>query len=99
MSKFLRSLSDGSLRCRYCGDEECRCMEDGWTTVEFITIWRYGDKGTSILMQFKRQKLPNGKLIPSGYRIWIPKKQSKKLDLILKKVTLNNDFLNKLRFS
>lgn len=98
MSKFLRSLTDGSLRCRYCGDKECNCMEDGVTTVRFIAIWRYGDKGTSILLQLAKQTLPNGKKIPSGYKIWIPLKNMHGIDELLKKVGLDNDFLNKLRF-
>ena len=98
MSKFLRSLADGSLRCRYCGDKECDCMEDGVTTVKIIAIWKYGDKGTSFLVQLAKQKLPNDKQIPSGYRIWIPQKAIHGLDELLKKIGLDNDFLNRLRF-
>lgn len=98
MGKFLRSVSDGSLRCRYCGDSECNCMEDGITSINFITIWRYGDNGTSVLLQPARQTLPNGKKIPSGLKIWIPLGEVYGIDEYLKKAGINNDFLNKLRF-
>ena len=98
MGKFLRNLTDGSLRCKYCGDKECNCMEDGWTEVDIIAVWRYGDKGTSTLIQLAKQTLPNGKKIPSGYRLWIAQKDQLNLDPLLKKMTLKNDFLNKLRF-
>ena len=98
MSKFLRSLTDGSLRCRYCGDKECNCMEDGITTVNFTAIWKYGEKGTSILVQLAKQKLPNGKKIPSGHKIWIPMNKVTGIDELLKKMGVDNDFLNRLRF-
>lgn len=98
MGKFLRSLSDGSLRCRYCGDNMCNCLEDGMTSVGFICIWKYNEWGTSILIQLAKQTLPNGKKIPSGYKIWIPTKSFSGIDDILKKVGIDNDFINKLRF-
>jgi hypothetical protein len=50
MSKFLRSLTDGSLRCKYCGDKECNCMEDGMTTIRIIGCWEFPDSPWSILV-------------------------------------------------
>jgi hypothetical protein len=73
-------------------------MEDGITTIEFTSIFKYGDKGTSIFLQPKRQKLPNGKVIPSGHKIWIPFSAIHGIDDLLKKIGIDNDFLNKLRF-
>lgn len=98
MSKFLRSLADGSLRCRYCGDRECDCMEDGITTVKIIAIWNHKDHPYASWVQLAKQKLPNGKQIPSGKRIWIPVKHIHGIDELLKKMGVDNDFLNKLRF-
>jgi hypothetical protein len=96
MGKFLRSLTDGSLRCRYCGDTECLCMEDGKSRVEFTQIWHQNEH--SVLIQFRKQVLPNGKKIPSGYKIWIPLRDIHGIDLILKHARIENSRLNKLRF-
>jgi hypothetical protein len=98
MGKFLRSLSDGSLRCKYCGDKNCDCMEDGTTSVNFTKLWQYNEWGTAVLIQLSRQILPNGKRIPSGYRIWIPSSRYTGIDVLLKKIGIDNDFLNRLRF-
>jgi len=73
-------------------------MEDGITTINIIAVWRYGSNGTSILVQPARQTLPNGKRIPSGQRIWIPTKHMHGLDPLLKKIGVDNEFLNKLKF-
>jgi len=98
MSKFLRSLTDGSLRCKYCGDKECNCMEDGMTTIRIIGCWEFPDSPWSILVQPAKQTLPNGKKIPSGHKIWIPKDKCFGIDSLLKKMGVDNSFLNKLRF-
>jgi len=73
-------------------------MEDGITTINIISIWKYGDKGNSLLVQPAKQTLPNGKKIPSGYKIWIPTSKVHGIDELLKKIGVDNDFLNKLRF-
>jgi hypothetical protein len=103
MGKFLRSLTDGSLRCKYCGDEQCICMEDGITILKMISIWEYPNKyrlngDPSIFVQLAKQKLPNGKQIPSGQKVFIPKGAMINKDDLLKTITLTNDFLNRLRF-
>jgi hypothetical protein len=96
MSKFLKSLSDGSLRCRYCGDKECNCLEDGKTTLEYKEIWFENE--WSVLIQFKQQRLVSGKKIPSGYKVFICKRDIIKRDTLLKKITITNDQINRLRF-
>jgi hypothetical protein len=73
-------------------------MEDGITTLNIISIWKYGEKGSSMLVQLARQTLPNRKKIPSGHKIWIPMKNVHHIDETLKKIGLDNDFINKLRF-
>jgi hypothetical protein len=73
-------------------------MEDGITTVNFIAIWKYGDKGTSMCVQLAKQKLPNGKKIPSGHKLWIPLSVIHGCDDNLKKMGIDNSYLNKLRF-
>ena len=101
MGKFLRSLTDGSLRCKYCGDSECLCMEDGLTKVGIVGVYNYYNKETkytSTFVQFRKQVLPNGKKIPSGAKIYIPSKECGDIDEVLKTITLTNDFINKLRF-
>jgi len=96
MGKFLRSLTDGSLRCKYCGDNDCSCLEDGYTVLSFITIWHTTDLAINI--QLKQQILVNGKKIPSGHRVWIRKKDVGGIDELLKKITVTNDMVNRLRF-
>ena len=96
MGKFLRSLTDGSLRCRYCGDKECNCLEDGNTTLLLRYIWHRTEKAT--LIQFKKQTLPNGKKIPADYKIWIRNIDISGVDDVLKKITIDNDAINKLVF-
>ena len=96
MGKFLRSLTDGSLRCRYCGDKDCDCLEDGETTLSFRVIWHRTDKAS--LIQFKKQTLSGGKSIPAGYKIWIRNTDISGIDDVLKKITIDNDAINKLVF-
>ena len=96
MGKFLRSLTDGSLRCKYCGDRKCLCMEDGQTELGIIAV--YKDTGKATLIQFRRQTLPNGKEIPSGYKIWIPNTRIYGIDYILKMAVIDNDSVNKMVF-
>lgn len=98
MGKYLRSLVDGSLRCKYCGDKECDCMEDGITTIRIISVWKYSDAPWAILVQPAKQTLPNGKKIPSGHKIWIPTDKYYGIDTLLKKMSVDNSFLNRLRF-
>lgn len=98
MGKFLKSLTDGSLRCKYCGDKECNCMEDGITTIKIIGVWKYDTCPNSVLVQPAKQILPNGKKIPSGLKLWIPKNKIVGIDELLKKMGVDNDFLNRLRF-
>ena len=97
MGKFLRSLTDGSLRCKYCGDNECLCMEDGHTDIGIVAIWHRTDKAT--LIQFRKQTLPNGKKIPAGYKVWIRNMDISGTDDVLKKITIENDAINKLVFN
>jgi hypothetical protein len=73
-------------------------MEDGWTTVRIIAVWKYGEKSDSWLVQLAKQTLPNGKKIPSGQRVWVPVEDRHGLNPLLKKIGLSNDFLNRLRF-
>ena len=96
MGKFLRNLTDGTLRCRYCGDSECNCMEDGKTKLEFVTIWK--DTGKARLVQLRKQVLANGKRIPSGINLWIPNVLTYKIDLILKTIVVDNKQINKMVF-
>ncbi len=96
MGKFLRSLTDGSLRCRYCGEKECNCMEDGRTKICIISVNRETDKAW--LIHLRMQTLPNGKRIPSGSEVWFPKKSVYGIDAVLKTVLVENSFINKLVF-
>jgi len=96
MGKFLRSLTDGTLRCRYCGDGECNCMEDGQTELTIIAVWI--EKEHATLVQFRKQVLPNGKKIPSGYKVWIKKKSIYGIDAVLKTILIDNDQINRLVF-
>jgi hypothetical protein len=73
-------------------------MEDGITTVKIVGVWMYDTAPGSYLVQFAKQKLPNGKQIPSGYKLWIPTDSVSGIDELLKKMGVDNDFLNKLRF-
>jgi hypothetical protein len=98
MGKFLKSLTNGSLRCKYCGDTDCNCMEDGATAINIIAIYKYSAHPFAWLVHLAKQKLPNGKKIPSGTKIWIPTKNIHSVDDVLKKIGIDNDFLNKLRF-
>jgi len=52
----------------------------------------------AINIQLKQQTLVNGKKIPSGHRIWLPKKEVGGIDELLKKITVTNDMINRLRF-
>lgn len=96
MSKFIRSLTDGSLRCRYCGDKECNCLEDGKTTLLFKEICF--ETEWAICVYLKKQNLINGKKIPSGYKVWFSKKDIINRDMLLKKIIITNDRINQLRF-
>jgi hypothetical protein len=73
-------------------------MEDGVTVINIISLWRYSSSGHSMLIQPAKQKLPNGKKIPAGMKIWVPLKHVHNLDELLKRVSIDNSFLNKLRF-
>ena len=96
MSKFLKSLTDGSLRCKYCGDRECSCMEDGRTKLEIVAVWHQTEKAT--LVQLRRQKLINGKKIPSGVKVWIPNVFLYGIDSVLKTIVVDNIHINKMVF-
>jgi hypothetical protein len=71
-------------------------MEDGLTQVEIVAIWKQTE--WSRLVQLRRQVLPNGKKIPSGYKVWIPNNRTHGVDDVLKTMIIENDFINKLRF-
>lgn len=96
MGKFLRSLTDGSLRCKYCGDKECNCLEDGKTKVGIIKVC--AESEWAWLVRFRKQVLINGKKIPSGSEVWIPKKYTYGIDYILKTIIIDNIQINKLVF-
>ena len=95
MSKFLKSLTDGSLRCRYCGDRKCNCMENGSTHIGIIFTKEYDYAWWTKL---RKQVLPNGKKIPSGYILSVPKKRVLGVDAVLKTMLIDNDYLNRLVF-
>ncbi len=95
MSKFLRNMTDGSLRCKYCGDRVCDCMEDGITTVRVISVL---NNTKSLFVKLAKQTLPNGKEIPSRAEIYFPKYAISKYDKLSKTMDVDNDFLNRLRF-
>ena len=71
-------------------------MEDGKTRIEIISV--DAETEWSILIHLRKQKLPNGKKIPSGATIFFPRKKVWKIDTLLKYMVVDNDFLNKLRF-
>jgi len=97
MGQFLRNLTDGSLRCRYCGDNTCTCMEEGYTNLGFCKIW--AETEWSYWIQFKKQKLPCGKKIPAGIRIWVNKRDAVGgYNAILKTIGVNNLAINKWVF-
>lgn len=96
MGKFLKSLTDGTLRCRYCGDSVCNCMEDGQTKVEIVSVDKETEKAR--LVHFRRQTLSNGKKIPTGVTTWIPNKAIYEVDAVLKFIVMDNDFINKMAF-
>lgn len=101
MGKYLKSLTDGSLRCKYCGAPSCDCMEDGRTILGLVAVWHYPNKsnnGINTFVQLRKQTLPNGRRVPSGIRLYIPATAMPVIDEVLKTIALNNDFLNKLRF-
>ena len=91
MGQFLRNITDGSLRCRFCGDNECTCMEDGITELNYIRMWEYPN---SVWVEFKKQKLVGGKRIPSRTRINIKQKDITSHDKTLKKIFVQNLIIN-----
>ena len=98
MGKYLKSLTDGKMYCRYCGMENCICLGDeGKTRLTIIAVWAETDKAK--LVQFKMQKLKNGRKIPSGQRIWIPNRNIHTIDSVLKTIVIDNLFINKVVFS
>jgi hypothetical protein len=66
-------------------------MEEGFTSVEFIALWKK-EKGSYV--QLKKQKLACGKKIPSGARIWIWSTDIGRIDDVLKKIRVNNFAIN-----
>lgn len=91
MGQFLRNITDGSLRCRYCGDKKCTCMEEGITELNYIRIWEYPH---SVWVEFKKQTLAGGKKIPSRAKINIRRKDIIGNDIILKKIFIQNSTIN-----
>jgi len=96
MEQFLRNITDGSLRCRFCGDKVCNCMEEGFTDVEIISIW-IKEKGYYV--QLRKQTLPNGKKIPAKSFVWLWSQDVSKLDDVLKKIRVNNFVINTWSFN
>lgn len=96
MGKFLRSLTDGTLRCRYCGDRDCCCLEDGNSVIDIIKVCCSTEK--AMLVQLRKGTLPNGRKIPAKAEVWIPIKSISKTDLLLKKMVVENDFINRMIF-